>query len=105
MDHFEHFFVRKVMLVKYTYAFVALPGGFGTLDELFEVLTLIQTGKVQAFPVALMGRDYWAPLVQQLNDMVAAGTVGVKDLDLLLVTDDVPEALAHVGDRAIAPFG
>jgi uncharacterized protein (TIGR00730 family) len=101
----EYFFVRKVLLLKYSYAFVALPGGLGTLDELFEVLTLIQTGKVQSFPVVLMGREYWAPLVQQLTEMVEAGTVGAKDLDLLLVTDDVTEALAHVRDRAIAPFG
>ena len=63
----EYFFVRKVLLLKYSYAFVALPGGLGTLDELFEVLTLIQTGKVQSFPVVLMGRAYWAPLMQQLQ--------------------------------------
>jgi uncharacterized protein (TIGR00730 family) len=101
----EYFFVRKVLLLKYSYAFVALPGGLGTLDELFEVLTLIQTGKVQSFPVVLMGREFWAPLVQQLTEMVEAGTVGARDLDLLLVTDDVQEALAHVRDRAIKPFG
>lgn len=101
----EYFFVRKVLLLKYSYAFVALPGGLGTLDELFEVLTLIQTGKVQAFPVVLMGRQYWASLVRQLQEMVEAGTIGEKDLDLLLVTDDVQEALAHVQERAITPFG
>lgn len=101
----EYFFVRKVLLLKYSYAFVALPGGLGTLDELFEVLTLIQTGKVQSFPVVLMGRDYWASLVRQLNEMVEAGTIGAKDLDLLLVTDDVQEALDHVKERAIRPFG
>lgn len=101
----EYFFVRKVLLLKYSYAFVALPGGLGTMDELFEVLTLIQTGKVQSFPVVLMGRSYWAPLVQQLREMVDAGTIGVGDLDLLLVTDDVAEAMAHVKERAIGPFG
>ncbi len=101
----EYFFVRKVLLLKYSYAFVALPGGLGTLDELFEVLTLIQTGKVQSFPVVLMGREYWAPLIVQLNDMVEAGTIGPTDLDLLLVTDDVQEALGHVKERAITPFG
>lgn len=101
----EYFFVRKVLLLKYSYAFVALPGGLGTLDELFEVLTLIQTGKVQSFPVVLMGKEYWAPLVLQLTEMVGAGTIGAGDLDLLLVTDDVEEALAHVKERAITPFG
>jgi len=84
---------------------VALPGGLGTLDELFEVLTLIQTGKVHSFPVVLMGREYWAPLIAQLNDMVEAGTIGPQDLDLLLVTDDVQEALGHVKEGAITPFG
>lgn len=101
----EYFFVRKVLLLKYSYAFVALPGGLGTLDELFEVLTLIQTGKVQSFPVVLMGRAYWAPLIQQLHEMVTANTIGAGDLDLLLVTDDVEEAMAHVRTRAITPFG
>ncbi|WP_396625954.1 TIGR00730 family Rossman fold protein [Luteitalea sp.] len=101
----EYFFVRKVLLVKYSYAFIALPGGLGTLDELFEILTLIQTGEVQSFPVVLMGREYWAPLIRQLNDMVGAGTIGATDLDLLLITDDVAEALAHVQARAITPFG
>ncbi|MCC6164192.1 MAG: TIGR00730 family Rossman fold protein [Acidobacteria bacterium] len=101
----EYFFVRKVLLIKYSYAFVALPGGLGTLDELFEVLTLIQTGKVHSFPVVLMGREYWAPLIAQLNDMVEAGTIGPQDLDLLLVTDDVQEALGHVKEGAITPFG
>jgi predicted Rossmann-fold nucleotide-binding protein len=72
---------------------------------LFEILTLIQTGEVQSFPVVLMGREYWAPLIRQLNDMVGAGTIGATDLDLLLITDDVAEALAHVQARAITPFG
>lgn len=101
----EYFFVRKVVLLKYSYAFVALPGGMGTLDELFEALTLIQTGKVRHFPVVLMGRDYWAPLIEQLKLMVRERTVSEHDLDLLLVTDDVEAALAHVRDLAIGPFG
>ena len=101
----EYFFVRKVLLLKYSYAFVALPGGLGTLDELFEVLTLIQTGKVDSFPVVLMGREYWAPLIEQLRSMVDERTIAAGDLDLLKITDDVQEALAHVKERAITPFG
>lgn len=101
----EYFFVRKVVLVKYSYAFVVLPGGMGTLDELFEALTLIQTGKVKNFPVVLMGRDYWEPLLEQLTLMEREATISPEDLDLLLVTDDVAEAMAYIRDRAIGPFG
>jgi uncharacterized protein (TIGR00730 family) len=101
----EYFFVRKVVLLKYSYAFMVLPGGMGTLDELFEALTLIQTGKIRHFPVVLMGREYWAPLVEQLRQMVQERTISEGDLDLLLVTDDVEAALAHVRERAIGPFG
>ena len=81
---FKYFFVRKVMLVKYSYAFIVLPGGFGTLDELFEVATLIQTGKVESFPVALMGSDYWRPLIDQLRLMVMEKTIDASDLDQLI---------------------
>lgn len=101
----RHFFVRKVLLFKYSYAFVALPGGLGTLDELFEALTLIQTGKIEQFPVVLIGRDYWRPLIELLNQMVASATIDAADLDLMLVTDDVDEAIAHIGSHAIEPFG
>jgi uncharacterized protein (TIGR00730 family) len=73
---FKYFFIRKVMLVKYSYAFVVLPGGFGTLDELFEALTLIQTGKIQSFPVVLMGVDYWQPMMEFFrNRLIAQGTI------------------------------
>lgn len=94
---FRYFFVRKVMLVKYSYAFVILPGGFGTMDELFEVATLIQTGKVKNFPLVLMGKSYWAPLVEFLRTkMVAEQTIDERDLDRILLTDDVAEAVEHV---------
>ena len=102
---FDHFFVRKVMLLKYSYAFVALPGGFGTLDELFEVLTLIQTGKLHDFPVALMGVDYWAPLVEQIKLMVAERTVAPVDLDRLIVSDDPGEVVSGITDVAMKKFG
>ncbi|HEV3376580.1 MAG TPA: TIGR00730 family Rossman fold protein [Thermoleophilaceae bacterium] len=86
---FHYFFARKVMFVRYASGFVVFPGGFGTLDELFESLTLIQTGKVRNFPVILVGSDYWCDLVEWLRDRVAAeGKIAPGDLDLLTVTDD-----------------
>jgi uncharacterized protein (TIGR00730 family) len=101
----HYFFVRKVLLVKYSYAFVALPGGLGTLDELSEALTLIQTGKIHDFPVVLMGREYWAPLIDQLHAMAERGAIAPEDLRLLLVTDSVDEALAYIRGHAIERFG
>ena len=92
---FEHFFIRKVMLVKYSHAFVVLPGGFGTLDEIFETLTLAQTGKIGAFPIVAMGRRYWGGLGGFLRtSLVAEGTLDEADLSLLRVTDSVEEAVA-----------
>ncbi|MFQ5398762.1 MAG: TIGR00730 family Rossman fold protein [Anaerolineae bacterium] len=90
---FRYFFVRKTMLVKYAQGFVIFPGGFGTMDELFEALTLIQTGKVQNFPVILYDSGYWGGLIAWLHDsMLAAGKVSAADLDLLMVTDSPAEA-------------
>jgi uncharacterized protein (TIGR00730 family) len=102
---FRYFFVRKVMLVKYSYAFVVMPGGFGTVDELFEAMVLIQTGKIESFPVVLMGTDYWRLLIELMKEMVVAGTIGKEDLDLLLVTDSVDEAMAHIEKHAIEQLG
>lgn len=94
---FRYFFVRKVMLVKYSYAFVVMPGGFGTLDETFEALTLVQTGKVLSFPVVLMGVDFWTPMIDFLRTrMLAAGTLSQGDLDLITLTDSPDEALEHI---------
>jgi len=101
----RHFFVRKVLLFKYSYAFVALPGGIGTMDELFEALTLIQTGKIAHFPVVLIGTAYWQPLLALLEEMVAAGTIGQADLRLILVTDDLGEVVSHLERYAIGRFG
>ncbi len=94
---FRYFFVRKTMFVKYAQAFVILPGGFGTLDELFEALTLVQTRKVTRFPVILFGTEYWSGLVEWIRTTMApAGTIGQGDLDLLTVTDDVDEVVAAI---------
>ncbi len=101
----EYFFVRKVMLFKYSYAFVALPGGMGTMDELFEALTLIQTGKIAHFPVILIGTEYWQPLVAMLERMCVEGSIARADLGLMLVTDDLDEAMRYLETKAIAPFG
>ena len=101
---FKYFFVRKMMLVKYSYAFVVMPGGFGTMDELFEALTLIQTGKIHDFPVVVMGRQFWSGMQEQLDTMVERGMIDRTDLDLLLVTDDVDEAVAHIERRAVRRF-
>jgi uncharacterized protein (TIGR00730 family) len=104
MVEFDHFFVRKVMLVKYSYGFVALPGGLGTLDELFELLTLIQTGKVTGFPIVLMGADYWHCLLELLDRMRAAGTIDAADIDRILITDDAERAVEHIRDMATRRF-
>jgi uncharacterized protein (TIGR00730 family) len=94
---FKFFFVRKTMFVKYATAFVVFPGGYGTMDELFEALTLIQTGKVKSFPVILFGRDYWAGMVDWLSRTVAgAGNIDPADLTLFHVTDDPEEAVRIV---------
>ncbi|MFN8653377.1 MAG: TIGR00730 family Rossman fold protein [Gemmatimonadales bacterium] len=92
--YFRFFFVRKTMFAKYSMAFVVFPGGFGTLDELFEALTLIQTGKVSSFPVVLVGKDYWGGLVEWLRTtMCAEGKIAPEDLNLFHVTDDPAEVL------------
>lgn len=108
---FRYFFARKTMFVKYSQGFVVLPGGLGTLDELFEALTLVQTGKVTAFPVVLLGTAYWSGLVDWLRgSVVAGGKMSLADLDQLVVTDDVDEAVARMrrdvdGDGAGAGAG
>jgi uncharacterized protein (TIGR00730 family) len=92
----EYFFVRKELLRKYSYAFIVLPGGFGTLDELFETLTLIQTKKIKDFPVIIMGLDYYKELIHHLKEMVLLKTINEEDTKLILFTDDIDEAVAHI---------
>jgi uncharacterized protein (TIGR00730 family) len=93
---FDYFFLRKAMLLKYSYAFIVMPGGFGTMDELFNTLTLIQTKSITQFPVVLYGKAYYEPLMDMISKMVDEETIFSSDLDLLLVTDDIDEAMNHI---------
>jgi hypothetical protein len=103
---FRHFFVRKLMLVKYSYAFIAMPGGFGTLDEIFEVATLIQTEKIKQFPLVLIGSEFWQPLIGFLRDrMLRHGTIDAPDIKRLLVTDSPEEAVQSLTEVAQSQFG
>jgi uncharacterized protein (TIGR00730 family) len=101
----RYFFTRKVVLVKYSYAFVVMPGGAGTLDEMFETMTLIQTGKLKGFPIILMGRDYWQPLMDFVYRMADEGMISPDDPELIFFTDDVAEAAAHLQRLAVRQFG
>jgi uncharacterized protein (TIGR00730 family) len=92
----RYFFVRKVLMVKYSYAFVIFPGGFGTMDEFFETLTLVQTRKIHNFPIVIIGLDYYKPLQDFLKFMASEGTISTDDLDLLLFTDNPEDAIAHI---------
>jgi uncharacterized protein (TIGR00730 family) len=96
--NFDYFFVRKVMFIKYAQAFVVMPGGFGTLDELFEALTLIQTEKIKKFPIVLFGSDFWGGLIDWIKNTLLTEyqNISPEDLDLIKVVDDVDEAVKHV---------
>jgi uncharacterized protein (TIGR00730 family) len=100
----HYFFVRKVLLAKYSYAFITFPGGFGTMDELFESMTLIQTGKMANFPIIVMGTDYYADTIRMIEKMKEEGTISPEDMDLLLFTDDVQEATEHLRKYVIEKF-
>ncbi len=105
---FQHFFTRKTMFVKHAAAYVVMPGGFGTLDELFEAMTLIQTGKIRRFPVILVGTTFWTGLLDWIkNTMLPTGVISAKDLDLFVVTDDpqvvVDKLFEYYANRSITP--
>lgn len=93
---FEHFFVRKVVLVKYSYAFIIMPGGFGTMDEFFETLTLVQTKTITQFPIVLFGKEFYKELWEYLGFMAEEGTIAREDLNLVLLTDSVEDAMHHI---------
>jgi len=101
----HYFFVRKALLIKYSYAFVVMPGGVGTLDELFEALALIQNEKIKHFPIVIMGTHYWRQLISFIEQMAQRGKISSSDLHLIFATDSVEEAIAHIRDKAIEPFG
>jgi len=101
--NFKYFFVRKVLLIKYSYAFIIMPGGFGTLDEMFEAMTLIQTKKIQEFPVVIFSKEYHKELTEHFNMMIDKKTISTEDLKLFLVTDSVEEVIELL-ERTIVRF-
>jgi uncharacterized protein (TIGR00730 family) len=101
----HYFFVRKALLIKYSYAFVFLPGGAGTLDEMFEALTLIQTRKIKNFPIVIMGTDYWRELIAFIDKMARVGMISASDLSLIYTTNSVEDAIAYIQSKTIRPFG
>jgi hypothetical protein len=101
----DHFFVRKTLLIKYSYGFIIMPGGFGTMDEMFEALTLIQTRKLKSFPIVIMGSDFWPEMRQFIDHMLRGATISPEDLDLIKWTDSVDEAVAHLQEKAVTQFG
>ncbi len=103
---FHYFFVRKLMLIKYSYAFIVLPGGFGTMDEIFETATLIQTGKIKNFPIIMLGVEYWRPLLNFMREtMLPRNMIDAADIDKIVLTDSIDQALAHITDAMVTRFG
>jgi len=108
LDHWvniRYFFVRKTLLIKYSYAFIVLPGGFGTMDEYFEAITLIQTKKIDTFPIILFGKEFYKDLIEQLEYMKKNETIAKTDLDLFQLTDSIDEAVQIIKDKSIMEFG
>jgi len=101
----KFFFVRKTLLIKYSYAFVVMPGGFGTLDEYFEAVTLIQTKMLKGFPVIIFDKAYHKDIIEHIERMKERGTIATEDLDLCLFTDSIEDAIAHIQEKSIKQFG
>ena len=98
----DYFFIRKVMLLKYSYAFIVMPGGFGTMDELFDTITLIQTKIITQFPIFIFGKEYYSSLMETIETMSEAGTISKEDLSLVLVTDNIDEAMDYIKSYIIS---
>lgn len=101
----KHFFIRKILLVKYSFAFVVMPGGFGTLDEYFEALTLIQTHKIKDFPIIIFGKEYHKKLMEHIEEMKSNGTINANDAHLFMVTDSIDEAVQLIVEKSIKQYG
>ena len=101
----KYFFLRKMLLIKYSYAFVVMPGGFGTLDEFYEALTLVQTKKIEMFPIIIFDRDFYQKVLEHNQRMCEEGTISRDDRDLYLVTDSIPETVDYIKEKSIAAFG
>ena len=101
----KYFFLRKTLLIKYSYAFVVMPGGFGTLDEFFEALTLVQTKKINTFPIIIFDKDFYKKILEHNSCMCAAGTISADDEKLYFVTDSIEETIAYIKEKSIMAFG
>ena len=101
----KYFFLRKVLLVKYSYAFVVMPGGFGTMDEFFEAVTLVQTRKINSFPIIIFDKEFHQHLVEHNERMRDEGTISPNDMNLFLITDSIPEAIDYIKQKSITGFG
>ena len=101
----KYFFIRKTLLIKYSYAFVVMPGGFGTLDEFFEAVTLVQTKKIHGFPIIIFDKEFYQEILDHNDRMVKTGTISKHDTKLFLVTDSIPEAIEYIKEKSIAGFG
>lgn len=101
----KYFFIRKTLLIKYSYAFIVMPGGFGTLDEFFEALTLIQTRKIEMFPIIIFDQDFYQKILEHNQRMAKAGTINPDDENLYFVTDSIDDAISFIREKSIAAFG
>jgi hypothetical protein len=101
----KYFFIRKMLLMKYSYAFIVMPGGFGTLDEFFGAITLIETRKIEMFPIIIFDRDFYQNIIEHTRKMLAEGTISPNDQKLYIVTDSIPEAIRYIKEKSIMAFG
>ncbi|MEO8820691.1 MAG: TIGR00730 family Rossman fold protein [Ginsengibacter sp.] len=101
----NYFFLRKMLLIKYSYAFIVMPGGFGTLDEFFDAITLIETRKIKMFPIIIFDRKFYQNIIEHSQKMLEAGTISESDQKLYMVTDSIPEAIQYIKEKSIMAFG